>query len=427
MRQTTDFARRHTTHRRGFTLIEMLVVIAIIGILSSLVAAAAFQVISTRRSGNSELMLTKLDALLQRHWDYVVNQAKTEVIPDAYLSSQFTTVGGNQVRTSWGLQEMADGDTDRARLLWIHLRLRQQFPMTFGEALSPTSQWVDVASGNALRDPAGRIDPTQGGKFVPYLPALAPNRTYQQALAAAGIGTLWAPPSTSIDYTRVQKSGINPNDLIDESSALLLLILQQSRGGASLALEDLGTGATADGIYLGTDGQHRIKQIVDAWGNPIAFYRWPTANPEITRANASLGGTAASKFRDPLDPGGRLVAATWNNYNQKYASFQGVWAFEALFHTLHMPELPPAPYTPQSAPRAYHTRPVLVSAGRNGALGIQGPWMPQASKPVYPVVVPFAPNMFPDPMLRDPNPAIPTSFYDDNLLSSRLRLGARGD
>ena len=54
--------------RSAFTLIEMLVVIAIIGILVSLTGVAVFRLIGTQQSANTKSELSRLEGELQKQW-----------------------------------------------------------------------------------------------------------------------------------------------------------------------------------------------------------------------------------------------------------------------------------------------------------------------------------------------------------------------
>src|SRR5215471_17902198 len=103
------------SRRSGMTLIELLVVIVIIGLLLTISAATAMRVLARQKSSNTETLITTLARALNQHWMAVVDQAKTESIPPGVL-----TLAGN--------------DDRRARVIWIKLRLRQEFPMTFAEA-----------------------------------------------------------------------------------------------------------------------------------------------------------------------------------------------------------------------------------------------------------------------------------------------------
>ena len=98
-------------------------------------------------------------------------------------------------------------------------------------------------------------------------------------------------------------------------------------------------------VAVDTNGDG-FKEIVDGWGNPVQFYRWPTANPAVD----ALRPTNASLFRDPLDPTGTLVSPVWYTSNQRPL-------FEAICHQI----IPP---------NSVYLIPVIASAGRDGILGL---------------------------------------------------------
>ena len=113
-------ARTESQHRRrGFTVLEMLVVCAIILILVSLVVAGSMLMASHAIKRNTWRTISKLNLVLAGHWEAVIKQANDESIPSAVLT-------------------MAGNDSNRARVIYIKLRLRQEFPTSFAEALNPS-------------------------------------------------------------------------------------------------------------------------------------------------------------------------------------------------------------------------------------------------------------------------------------------------
>lgn len=105
---------RVSTVRRGFTLVEILVVIAIIGILAALTSAGVFVAISTQQRRNSLNTIRVLDKLLHDRWNEIITKSKDEPPSPAVM-----TLAGNDIR--------------RARVIWTKVRLVEAFPQTYGE------------------------------------------------------------------------------------------------------------------------------------------------------------------------------------------------------------------------------------------------------------------------------------------------------
>jgi prepilin-type N-terminal cleavage/methylation domain-containing protein len=277
--------------RSGFTLVELLVVITIIGLLVALGASATIRFMASQQSSTTELVMKKLHRTLLRQWTAVVDQAKQEAdagkVPQSVLA-------------------IAGGDARRARVIWIKLRLKQEFPMSFQEALFP------------FRNLDGSVNPVLSAADLP------PRGIYVRTIGAKS-----APGA--------------------ESAVCLLMALGQERRGVRFNPDDLS--ATE---VLSVNG---FKAPSDAWGQPLAFFRFPTGDPDAYK------GSSNTAIKDVLDPEGKLIDPTWNNaanYNQK----QGVFWFEQILHPVHV--MNGNTYVPLSL----HVGPVIVSAGPNKKLGL---------------------------------------------------------
>ena len=98
--------------RRGFTLIEILVVISLIAVLAALSVGALFRVRAAQQTSNTEGTLGKLDTLLMARWSAVLVNAKTP--PDGVIA-------------------FCDGDKERAVSLWTYAVLKNEFPVSYAE------------------------------------------------------------------------------------------------------------------------------------------------------------------------------------------------------------------------------------------------------------------------------------------------------
>lgn len=320
--------------RAGFTLLELVVVIAIIAILVAISTAAVGKFIAVQQTSNTETTIRKVYARLMAQYESVVKSAREE--------DMAKTVGGS---TAQVFLDMAGGDGRRARAIYVKARLKQEFPITFAEALSPSP--------------------------------LTAKQSYTNAFTGKTGGS-------------------------HESSACLLEALKLGRRGNTLAADDFGSISVQS--VLGVD------VLVDSWGTPLQFYRWPTGNTEVdglapSPPLTSTGGVAsASIVRDPQDPDGLLLSNAWyltSDTSTTVPSKQGTLGadFEYYFHSVHN-----ATVTSSAGMYAYNNVPVIASAGPNLLQGRLSPTM--------------APDLTAANLNKD----------SDNIYSFRLlKPGAKGD
>jgi prepilin-type N-terminal cleavage/methylation domain-containing protein len=303
----------HDRFRRGgFTLVELLVVVFIIGLVLSITAAATMRVLGRQKSSDTEILITILSRSLNRHWLAVVEQAKKETVPPSVLN-------------------LAGGDARRAQVIWIKLRLKQEFPMTFAEVVNP---------GNDPNNPGGRF--------------LGPLRGYLRTLIDYGLPL---DPTDPTGNTPLVDRG-TPQQAC-EMSCCLLMALQRNRRGINFDADSLPSGAVIAASYqvaTPPGGVAQVQQIVDAWQNPLGFFRWPTGNVDL---NPTATGTPG--FNDPMDPEGLLCQSGWTGGITPSSQFLN---FVLICHAM--------PVNGDGTPTSYRLNPAICSSGPNATYGLAG-------------------------------------------------------
>ncbi len=321
------------SRRTGFILVEVLVVLAIIGLLAGITALASIQVIGYQRNSNTENTIKILSGALQSQWKAVIDQASKESPPSAVQS------------------ELAGGDAALARVIWIKLRLTQEFPMAFSEVLGGDQMVFTFQQRYGVK----------------------PKPAYVSALQQMGV----------LSYIQIKQ--IPPVNQADESAVCLYMALQANRAGGALKTDSLPPGVVQDlpwydqaiSPQFDPSKLPHIRQFVDSWGYPLSFYRWPTGNADLDASNPASSGTS-TLFRDPLDPKGLLTNVGWSSNPSPIPAFVGIQAsppfvpaprplFEYCCHPVT-----DNPTQLAANPKSVYMVPVIVSRGKNNQLGLAG-------------------------------------------------------
>lgn len=363
--------RQSRIGRGGFTMVELMVVIAIIAILMGLAAAAVTRIIAVSQANATSTTIRKVYSRLQSQRAAVMKAAESE---DMLKTIGPIVLGQLQTAAGFGSTPVQDWQA-RTRIMYIKLRLKQEFPQTFAEALNP--------------------GPTNAG---PPATGFLPKQAYVKAFTGLA-GT----DVTGVDY---------------QSAACLLLALQQGRQGSAVSSDDYGS--TSSRLFTDSGaGNKQVPALIDAWGSPLAYYRWPWGSteldslvPTIQPGISAAPVTAASIVRDPEDPVGLLLNTTW--YATGSSGARGT--FESWCHAVTNNSA-----TGGEAPQyAYYMVPAIVSPGPDKTLGLT----PQTYTPYISSTNPPSGPMKPDGSMNS-NGQIAES---DNIYSFRLMPpGARGD
>lgn len=308
--------------RPGFTLVELLVVMAIIAVLVALIAAGVFAVIPGQTASQTRTVVRGLDKILMAHWNEVIDMAKKESIP---AGSNVWTLAGNDALK-----------TERARVLWIKLRLMEAFPQSLDELDSrgwPSPQNNPMALKSVTPgDP--KINPVCNAVHYFLGDHVSPGRLKMISNIRTARGLPVAGP---------MPAALDPNIQAHDSATCLLLALSVKRKSSSFSEEAFVSN-------LKDLDNDKLKEFTDPNGNPLFFYRFAFNNPALDAINPTPGKSASANMftHDPLDPKGTLMQPAW------------LKVYGAMYENCFHPILDPSSVT---FPRAYFVRPVIVAAG----------------------------------------------------------------
>jgi len=224
--------------RRGFTLVELLVVIAVIGVIASMMLVALQSSQESAREAKTRAMIAKLDMLMR---------AKIESYRTRRIPMQITNSAGSTV--------LAPSQSARLRLTGIRQLMRLELP-------DRNSDIPDLNISSQV---------FQFGTIQMTIPRPAVSYSYKRRLG-------------------------NPIDNVNSPAEALYIILTTHQ-----EMDISGRELFKDGEIGDTDNDG-LKEFLDGWGKPIFWIRWPTAFVSDLQPLDSNGNRDPVNFHDPYDP-----------------------------------------------------------------------------------------------------------------------------
>jgi prepilin-type N-terminal cleavage/methylation domain-containing protein len=244
---------RRTIHRRGVTLVELMVVIAILGVLMSTILFALQGANEQARADRTRAEVVKINDLIMTRWEGYRSRPMPMRINYSKGASA-STMATNRLLATWEL-------------------MRMELPERIAD----------------LRQPAVFLK-TPGG--APLQPALW--RAYRKKAQALSGGsfTNWA---DSADATGGPDIATKWTDEYSNAECLYL-ILSTIRDGDTNGLDFFTPREIGD-----VDGDG-MPEVLDGWSRPIRFLRWAPGFSTANGAPTKMQTGVASTHPDPFDP-----------------------------------------------------------------------------------------------------------------------------
>jgi prepilin-type N-terminal cleavage/methylation domain-containing protein len=248
---------------RGFTLIELLMVIAIIGIMLTMSLVVMFGITDQASEEATNSTIQKVNRLLELRIDsfnraFPGNSAQWEAAFISHVAREVATREGvPQARAEALLKRFAEG-SPVWQILAKKASYRFEFPQRMEEILAG-APFNNDSNSNTIPDTLELklLRPTAEQQLRDGYDSIPPNASPTAGEITARMNALWA---------------IHNLDRTTESSELLYFFLFHSGnfGSAEVSRDEFTEKEIAD-----TDGDG-LREFVDAWGQPLRFYRWPT-------------------------------------------------------------------------------------------------------------------------------------------------------
>ena len=258
----------HNQKRRAFTLIELLIVVAIIGVLASLSVMVLFGIDDQAREEATSTTIRKISGLV----DQRLESFERAFGRGGAFADKYETAIDNLL-----LQKRIFGVRDEVKkILAKKIAMRHNFPqrhedlMVLGFALRggnvSATDFRDLnTDGRILRD---ELAPWNARALDRDVTINGIDLKHNRLVDAF---ELTITDAAKIPSYATESDEVWIDDETVSSELLYYTLVHAGNFGASPAVADQFT--TAEVADTDDDG---FLEFVDAWGNPLRFYRWPT-------------------------------------------------------------------------------------------------------------------------------------------------------
>ncbi len=272
-------------YHNGFTLVEILVVIVILGVMGGMVVTATNGVTNSARHARTKMIISAIDGVIQEQYDSYKYRPYPIVLPNFSR-----TTGSPAVTVDY---EVLAYEAARVRLIMTRDIQRMELPDKVTDVLQgplPSPPWPPttlpppylINAPATIKAVANRVaeDPVSG-RIVRYFDQRAESivtwdtsgkiKTYHDRYRSnRSQGKFWSPTN--------------------QGAECLYLIMSTSFVAGSPAIDSIPASNIGD---TDSDG---MLEILDGWGTPLEFIRWPVGYNDPT---AGVQTTIPDEF-DPF-------------------------------------------------------------------------------------------------------------------------------
>ena len=312
---------KNSNERRGFTLVELLAAISIVGIMASMVLYAMLGAQTDAKNAKTRATVQKINEILLQKWEeYRYKPINVQL--DPALTAPIA-----------GVYPVAPREAARLKMIVQRDVMRMEMPDRITDLIYPPTQYTiehNTSTGLTSSKLPRAIPPGYGLLYNTLRNELISLKARNVASwASYNLDVLPAGPLPALaPVTPLTTNTVAQWSAAVQSSELLYLLISTCNFGGSSALEYFRPSEVGD---FDEDG---LLEFWDAWGKPISWIRWPAGYP---------GDLVRYADSDAMDP----VKTDW-----RY-------------------RVPPS--VPAAIPTDWHPRtlvPLILSAGPDGEYGV---------------------------------------------------------
>ena len=285
--------------QKAFTLVELLIAISIIGIMGSMVLFALLGAQNDAKVARTRGTIQKINEIVLQKWEeYRYKSINVQLDPTLTVPVA-------------GVYPVAPREAARVKMVVQRDVMRMEMPDRISDLIYPPTHYTIEYTA-----PSGTVTSTKLPRAIPPGYGLLYNTLRNQLISLKSRGVAsWSsfdlmplpagPLGATAPINKLTSNSLADWDAAVQSSELLYLLVSTCNYSGSSALEYFKSTEIGD---IDSDG---LLEFIDAWGNPIAWIRWPAGYPgDLVRyADADAMDPVRTDWRSRSS--GAAIATDW--------------------------------------------------------------------------------------------------------------------